>query len=255
MKKSVLYVLAVLLVLISCSKKDNSEIFKEYFEEWGVTVPYQNVSKTKTYKLLQTLIDNIDKNQVSLINFPASFSNYPSVTKFNEYLMNSKEAAALFEREDCISVLISAYINSIKKQVGIKQDWRLCILEKVLTSDMFMSKTNVTEKVQLMVLALKSVHLVSYYDVEYTFKCTDIMISAMLSSNYIPFINDVKPLLCEAQMGVSYFLVTTPDCVPTYYPDYVPNYLEAIPDCVTMAPDQAHDLIIKYAKQFINDNK
>ena len=240
MKKTALYVVAVLLALCSCTKKD--DYFEEYFEEWGITVPYQNVSKTKTYKLLHTLIDDIDKNQIYLTHYPASDMYYPSVTKFNEYLMNSKDAAALFEREDCVYVLISTYLSYLKNSGPpfINEPWWLkdnmmfYFFRVILASEMFTSKLNVTEQVQLMALALTSYVVVNMYDVEYIVKNWNIMISIMLSSNYAPFINDVKPMLEETKMGVSYWLSTN-------------GY--------SMKPDQINDLIIEYATKFINDNK
>jgi hypothetical protein len=92
-----------------------------------------------------------------------------------------------------------------------------------------------------MVLALESDRPIHYSYMDYIngeiveevriVKCTDIMISIMLSSNYTPFVKNVKPILCESPMGVSYGL-----------------------DC-PISLDQFENLITGYAKQFINDNK
>ena len=258
MKKSVLYVLAVFFVFSFCSPKNDfddceicnvidifnfSDIFEEneeYFEEWDITIPYQNVSDLITYKCLECLIGNMRGN----IFYSDALSNQSaySLTDFNNYLRKNKEATAFFKRKDCVSVLISTYLIYLKTEeylkagsgdqcrtLGIKSCFHF--LEFVLSSNMFMSKMNVKEKVQLMVLALESakhVNSTSSY-VSYT-----VMISIMLSSNYTPFVKDVKPMLMET--------------VSCYY--YVGDY--GIPGVGIWG---ATDLITKYAKQFINDNK
>lgn len=238
MKKSFLYIIAIFFALSSCSKND--DIFEQYFEDWDMMIPYQNVSKSKTYKLLDALIDNMDKNEVYIINFPSNSLNYPSVTKFNEYLWNNKETNAFFERGDCAFVLISTYLSSLKtnryKAVDdgfvLGNKW-LHLFDYVLTSEICMSNMNVAEKVRLMVLALERLkygftnvfndgsNMISTNLLDY-----NIMISIMLSSNYTPFVNDIKPMLREAGMGAVY-------AVP-----FDNFYL--IPEC---------------ARQFINDNK
>ena len=242
MKRTALYVLAILLALSSCSSEDDFndyEIFEEHFEEWGITVPYFDVSQSETYKYLEALIDYVDKNQIYTINFPTSNLNYPSVTKFNEFLRNSKEAADFFKRRDCVSVLLSAYLINLKTVRGYGDNYNFkFFLEFVLSSDMCISKMNETEKVQLMVLALESDKIIMMgidgIDVEFTVKNWNIMISIMLSSNYTPFINDIKPMLREAAMGATYWLETNGG---------------------SLMPNQINDMIIGYAKQFINDNK
>ena len=92
-----------------------------------------------------------------------------------------------------------------------------------------MSKFNVTEKVQLMVLALESI---KYGDWSSPLN-TSIMISIMLSSDYTPFINEVKPLLREGRHNAVYILDRN----------------------LNLDQFQEFDLISGYAKQFINDNK
>ena len=59
MKKFVIYLLAILFALSFCSKKD--KIDGEYFEEYGITVPYKDVSDSETYNLLEALLDHIEK--------------------------------------------------------------------------------------------------------------------------------------------------------------------------------------------------
>ena len=236
MKKSVLYLLAILFVFSSCSEDEfnDTEIFFEYFEEWGITVPYQDVSNSKTYSLLKNLIDYLDENQTKTITFPSSSLNHPSVTHFNNFLRNSEEAANFFKRRDCVFVLISTYLINLKTECGYVDNYnfKFAFLELVLSSDMCMSKMNVAEKVQLMALALERIK----YE-----KCGlnpfNIVISIMLSSNYIPFlnaVNDINPILLECLRTGTHSVMIDDSGTVTQYTD---------------------DLIKKYAKQFINDNK
>ena len=233
MKKSALYILAILFALSSCSKKEDKV---EYFEEYGIMVPYRDVSKSATYHLLEVLIDHIKNNNVNIAYLPGFI---PSVTKFNQYLWNNKEAAAFLERKDCASVLISTYFNCMKKpNKCIKLDstgmWKcededifFWFLSYFMTSEICMSKMNLTEKVHLMALTLES----TKYEFMTSPFNNNIMISIMLSSNYTPFVEDIKPKLRQAIGGVSYWVEMGGD----YY--------------------QQDALIKKYAKQFINDNK
>ena len=94
---------------------------------------------------------------------------------------------------------------------------------------------NVTQKIQMMVMALKAY---KQYERDFTFiahRPFNIMITIMLSSNYPPFVKDVKPMLVERTGG--YFLKSD---------DYYGQPGHHV---------EASDLIIKYAEQFINDHK
>jgi len=267
MKKSVLFVLAIVLALCTCTPNGGSddpnipeetselpieepedpedpEIFDDYFEEYFGNWDYQAVFETETYHLLEAVIDYIDENWTRLFNW-----NDKSITRFNKYFRNSEEAVILFEREDCVYVLISTYLHSIKTERYLLKDDDLWVgskwftfLETILFCDMLMDEMNLTEKIQLMVLALER----SKYELTrpMTF---NIMISIMLSSNYSPFINDIKPLLHETVTGLAYYLVTSPDCVP---PSIAPP-----PHCRVMDNNKEHNLIKRYANHFINDNK
>ena len=124
-----------------------------------------------------------------LIYFPSSDFRYLSVTKFNEYLRDSKESVSLFKRNDCVPVKIES-CPIVYEPYGSKNNRWVDYLKLVLLSDMFVSKMNVTEKVQLMVLALERIKYNEYDDNPFT-----IMISIMLSSNYTPFVEDIKPKL------------------------------------------------------------
>ena len=61
-----------------------------------------------------------------------------------------------------------------------------------------------------------------------------IMISIMLSSNYDPFISNVKPMLRESNTGANYGLSTS--------------------DGTSLIGEQFNNLITGYARHFINDN-
>lgn len=240
MKSSVLYVIAMFLALSSCSKNElNSEIYEEYFEEWDITIPYQDVSKTKTYKMLENLIDHL--NEYVLPIQPVTSSYYPTITptEFNNYLLNNKEATTLINMEDCVFVLVSTYLASLKKgNIWNNKDHNIsirkfCFFEMFLSSDMFMSKMNVTDKVQFMVLALERYK----YEVDpYTLYCFTMMISIMQSNDYTPFVNEVKPMITEGFQCIYRLRMNEQNLTPGY-------------------DDHATDLITGYAKQFINDNK
>lgn len=240
MKKSVIYISAItLLVLGACSEKDEYGGDVPSEEYWGITVPYHDVSGTETYNLLDKLIGYLDKTQARTIYFPSSNLNYPSVTKFNEHLAKSEEAVAFFKRDDCIFVLISTYLSNLETERHSFGNgyWelyneRFSFLELVLASDMSMNKMNITEKVQSMALALERARY-EEYSYHYPF---NIMISVMLSSNYTPFVNDIKPMLRELGMGVGYDLLKDQKALFVNTTEY-------------------SDLITGYAKQFINDNK
>ena len=228
-------------------------IFEEYFGDWDTTVFYQEIYNSETYNLLENLIDYIDKNQIRLIYY--SNFNYPSVTKFNEYVCDSEEAAAFFNRDDCVSVLISTFLYRLKMGRYKMADYNYLywnnawssFFEYILKSEISMSKMNVTEKVQLMVLALEKyrygficVHNDSlldglvdgFYRINQKAAAENIMISIMLSNDYTPFVKDVKPILVESTQGAMY-------SVPSTY----------------MAQTRDYFLFPRYARQFINDNK
>jgi len=241
MKKLVIFVLVGLLAFSSCASKEkinDSEIFEEYFEEFDITVFYQDVSKSKTYHLLEALLDHLSENLLPPQPVYSSYMPTLFPTELNNYLRDNKEAAAFFEREDCVYVLISTYLTNLKTE----NSWdyknnnsrrKFFFFEMFLSSEMSLSKLNVTEKVQLMVLALESSMVKS--PLPFT-----IMISIMLSNNYPPFIEDVKPILIEAT-PCCYCLRMNNDIV-------LPGGSESNHTIAT-------DLITRYAKQFINDNK
>jgi len=249
MKNSFLYLLVILLSFYSCSSKDEERDidednmkFEDYLEEWDMIMYYQDVSQSETYHLMETLIDFMDKNQMYFISFPSSDLNHKSVSHFNDYLSRSEEAVDFFIREDCTFVLLSTYLTSLdterytreqSKEYTMEEQFsnaRFSFLELLLSSDIFMSKMNIKEKCQLMILALESQKYKRLGVNSYSF---NIMISIMLSNNYTPFVNDVKPLLLESQGYVFYHLLTTND----------------------YGIDGMDEVITKYARQFIKDNK
>ena len=256
MKNSFLYILAILLALSSCSSNEdfnipNSIIDEEYLEEWGIMEYDRDVSDAKTYRLLEALIDNIIENNASIFfYYGGSINNPPVLTRFNEYIGNNKEAADLFEREDCVSVLLSAYLKSLKDGLHLQAtdvltfaESRFYRLELVLSSEMFQSKMSATEKVQLMVLELeRTKHETS---IKYGFY---MMFSIMQSSNYSPFVNNVEPMLQDA----TFLKLGWESAQYVFWPYHIEiqnntgNYLTL---------DQTIELMRQYAKQFINDNK
>jgi len=246
MKKSVTYVFTILLALNSCSMEDNEQdMLKEIYKEWGITISYQDVFNSETYYLLENLLDSLNENL--LLPQPVHSSYMPTLfpTEMNNYLRNSNEAAVFFDREeDCISVLISTYLTNLKTAYNmsyldyedLKNHRKFNFFEMLLSSEMLLSKMSSTEKVQLMVLAFERA--------KYTKFCSPhpftIMISIMLSSNYLPFINDIVPMIIE--------------CSPCIYCLKMNNDT-LLPGSSENKHSQATDLIKRYAKQFIKDNK
>ena len=242
LKKLNLLLLAGILAMYSCSmnddinKEDNTTIdyaisqsFKEYFNDWE----YQDVSKTETYNLMQTLINDLLEGFLRIDTFyDTTNSSMPtiSLTGFNNYLWDSKEAVAFFDREDCFFVIASTIMTTLKTQ----RNDQIKAIELLIASDMFLSKTNLTEKKQLIVLALERVKNDKYLNVNpFT-----IMISIMLSSNYISFVEDVKPMLSEVTPLVCYSLKMKDGFK-------IPGY--------RVEDFEATDLILKYTMQFLNN--
>ena len=251
MKKSVLYVLTIILAISSCSKKNDSEIFDEYFEEWDITIPYQDVSQSETYHLLDALIDNECTWGVRSVFSNSSCGCSLSQTEINNSFLKIEAMTDIFTRKDCVYVLISTYLTSLKtgKHFSIDSNIISCMgnprdfwffgLESLLSTDMLISKMKVKEKCQLMVLALEYAKHVEKFSLPISRSFT-IMISIMLSSNYTPFVDDIKPMLIEV--------------IPSGYCLRMNDYI-AIPGGNEYCDLKANDLIKRYAKQFINDNK
>jgi len=226
MKMSIFYIFAIFFAFTSCGTQD--EYLDNYFDEWDITIPYQDVSKTKTYSLLLKLINYLSENFLpDDVPVHSSYLHTLYPTDFNNYLRDNEDAAEFFKRDDCAIVLMSEYFTSLKTEPN--RDFYF--FEVLLTSDMFMSKLDVTEKVQMMVLAFERAKYKGCGCNPFT-----IMISIMLSSNYTPFVEVVKPMLFEVSI-----------C----------NYgLRMVDTKVIPGIDkQATDFIKGFAKQFINDNK
>jgi len=258
MKKLFFYVLAILFSLSSCSTKDSdiledtSDILANIFEEWGIAIPYRDVSKSKTYHLLEALLDDMSKNL--LPPQPVHSSYYPTLspTELNNYLQDNQEAVALFKRADCKFVLISKYLTNLKADhsLGYNRMRKYNFFEMLLSSNMFLSELNTTEKVQLMVLALERYKYIESFGYENYFLPFTIMISIMLQSNYPPFVEDVEPMLIE-QLYCGYGLKSEDYHVTFVDGNFIKEGNIALPGIHV----QASDLVIRYAKQYINDNK
>jgi len=189
MKKPVIYALAIVLALSSCSSNDvtgepdipeipeipdnpcptkeksnESEepiIFDDYFEEYFGDWDYQDVFESETYHLLEAVIDYVDKHQGRLVAYPSSNIFHQSVTWFNNEFRKSEVAVAFLKRDDSGQILISTHLDCLttKSYLMLDSEWWgntfFTFLELVLSSEMYTSAINKTEKVQLMVLALE----------------------------------------------------------------------------------------------------
>jgi len=258
MKKSVFYVMVVLLALFSCTRNESddlddvfvdvSDILENISEEWGVTVPYQDVSNTKTYHLLKDLMVYLRENVFYYVC--PTCSKIPGCTpsECDSILRINNKANELIKRNDCVTVLISTYLNLFKTIIDdIDNDYDgrdpLCwikigkieVLYSALSSKMFMSIFSKTEKVQLMALVLEMIKYEGNFINRYA--PYSIMISIMLSSDFPPFIENVKPMLIETGPFPCYELIMNN------------GYIWPGQD------DQASDLIIDLSKQFIILNK
>jgi hypothetical protein len=153
----------------------------------------------------------------------------PGVTRFNEKLREREAVTELFKRSDCFSALEAKYQSIIQEK---KKEYSMLIayFEMLLASDLCMSALHKSEKVRLLELALEKVA----YETEHAREACHIMIAVMQSCNYAPFMEEVQPRLRETING---YTLSAPD-------DTI-----LILGLVT----QGYDLIISYAKQFLNE--
>ena len=212
----------------------------EYPEFWyDVLNPFvprdETIRSTSTCGLLITLLER----PLFVMMAPGSDLFEPRVTKFNNELQENKVAIEFFNRRDFYPVLVSKYLSVIKVTdisesaiVGSNVDGPGYI-EWILASDMCLSAMSQKEKIQLMVLALERTKYA--VDFEKNQACM-IMISIMKSCKYIPFLKEIEPRLIET----------------------MPGYAMREPDGeITSNTFLSHhrDIIIKYAKQFLNKQK
>jgi len=265
MKKSINFISSILLALAfnACSANmDDSDVFDldESLAEWGIT--YQNVCPSVTDAVIRPEPWNVDVVRtfvisdetirsmstcgllVTYLNFPVVLAEIgsdlfaSSVTMFNNKLRENKVALEFFERNDFYSALVSKYLSLIKI-TEYHEGIRVSTLdgpyniEWLLANDMIMSAMSQKEKTQVMVMALERTKYAQ--DFENIQPCL-IMIAIMKTCKYGPFLKDIEPRLVETSAGY-----TMPD------PDgeLSGNSLNS----------QNRAIIIKYAKQFLNEQK
>ena len=147
-------------------------------------------------------------------------------------------AVEFFNRGDFFPVLVGKYLSVIKVVDYFNKD-RITILnspdylEKMLASGMCLSAMSQKEKIQLMVMALERTRYA--LEIEQQTPC-NIMISIMKSCKYGPFMKDIEPRLVETSPG---YTMRDPDG------EIASNALMS----------RHRDIIIKYAKQFLNKQK
>ena len=259
MKKNVLYVLTILFAFGSCvSKIDDFETVEESFNsdiflaKWGVI--YQNVCPSvtdafiqpnrwnpslwitisdKTIRSMSTcgLLETMIENPLKLSLSPGSNLFSPGITNFNNELRTNKAAVAFFKRRDFYPILASKYLSVINHE-----DMSIAHVqfEGILSSDLCMSALNKRQMIQLMVMALERTKYALDTDTPRHFM---IMISIMKTWKYHPFVKDIEPRLFETAGG--YTLLEPDGSMPYLY--------------VTNLSIHHRELIIKYAKQFLNE--
>jgi len=250
MKKSVFIVLIILLSLTSCSKdSSDSLVFNSFLEEWGLLNYQEGVCASVTdaielgepegSKIVWDMISDETVHSMStcglletILNYRTirifgpwceicSNLDYPGITMFNNSLRANKVAVELFTRDDCFPVLTSKYLTMIEKKeptVG-----HTSYFEMLLTSDMYTSTLNDSEKIMVMAMALERTKQFKS-EVILINETLHILAVMMRTFNYSPFLNEVG----------------------TEWREYIDGYTI----CSTNK-----DLIIKYAKQFLKEQK
>ena len=226
---------------------------------WINTNPYnlpsptdETVRSTSTCGLLVTLLE------YPLGVFLVASSNLfePRVSMFNNELRSNKVAVEFFKRGNFYPVLVSKYLSVIKKNIewGGRAADSPYYIQWLLASDMCMSAMNKKEKIQLMVIALERTKYA--LDMENQEPCL-IMISIMKSFKYAPFMKDIEPRLIETIMG---YAMLKPGVEPMFYEyaGYTMYYHrpgEVEDGYLNVLSSHSVDMIIKYAKQFLNEQK
>jgi hypothetical protein len=158
---------------------------------------------------------------------------------FHDYHRQDKMAVEFFSRRDFYSVLKYKYRSVIKEILDFIDGKGVFVvnvgyLEMLLASDMTMSELSKKEKIQLMGMALERMKYVSSRH-DKSGSC-QLMIAIMKSCKYKPFVKDIEPRLFEATYG---YVMTEPDG-----------------EILTNVLDNHHvDMIVKYAKRFLNEQK
>jgi len=229
------------LALISCSANmDNSDPFDDFLNEWDITlkndcpevtdaysypepwtreiekafsIPDETLNSMSTCGLIETLL-NYPRDIVGPWNWELSHSFRPGVTMFNESIKANKIAVELFKRKNCIPVLFSIYISTIKEESCVYGGSRFGYFELLLSSDLCMNTLNELEKKQLMAITLERV---KYVENESLVQTCHIMISIMKFCNYTPFIEDIGSRLNECTTGYTLSNFIVKDDGNSYY--------------------------------------
>ena len=267
MKKSINFILSIALVIaIHACSTNMDDSFDDFLKEWELS--YQNVCSSVTDAVKVPEPWNVDVARTFVIPdetiramstcglldtylmFPSTpdpnggnFYN-PAITEFNANLRENKVAIELFERSDCFPVLAAKYLKCIKeikppdsKYGPYDRIWKVVdFLEWLLLSDMCMTVLDEKKKNQLMAMALVFKEK-SIANGQFWLESYNLMISIMISCNYKPFVTEVGPRIREGAGG--YYLIDSDNG------KFQSNALSA-----------SHvELILKHAKQFLNEQK
>ncbi|MDR2910337.1 MAG: hypothetical protein LBV47_03085 [Bacteroidales bacterium] len=206
----------------------------DYPEPWTVdiaktfVIPDETINSMSTCGLLATLLEHPENGMFRPWCTYCSNSELPGVTMLNDELRENKVAVELFKRDDYFSVLASKYLTIIEKKEYYYGQTEY--FEMLLASDMCMSMLNENEKIQLMVMALKKATSKSE-SIGVNETC-HIMVAVMQSCNYILFKKDVGTKLRETSMGYS---------------------MDISDDIMYLGLNSHSDIIVKYAKKFLNE--
>ena len=286
MKRSINLLACIILALVLnvCSDKMGDDEyfgfgFDELLKEWGFT--YQNICPSVTDAIeypefwIEPNVDNLPSPSdetvhsmstcgllVTLLEYPLGVFMVPSsdlfqprVSMFNNELQSNKVAVEFFNRGDFYPVLVSKYLSVIKARgyyegAVLKNPINVHDIQWYLASDMCISALSEKEEIQLMAMALERTKYA--FDNENIEPCL-IMISIMKSYKYDPFMKDIEPRLIETMAGYTM-------CEPGFEPRFVEwmGYTHVVPDGTINTNILTSDhinIIIKYAKQFLNEQK
>ena len=161
-----------------------------------ITIPDEIALSMSACGLLKTLFTH---PKILLGPWPRSSSlNLPGVTIFNDNLRASNVAVELLKREDCFPLLASKYLNTI--QIKEEQSQFISYLEMIFASDLAMSALNEREKVLSVAMAYERVRQYEPGHIHIQEAC-HILVSAMRSCNYTPFLSKFGTYWIEGVYG------------------------------------------------------
>lgn len=256
MKKTVYYLFIGLWMLTACDAS-----FDDFLDEWDLSKDYQNrcpkisdaveypeswrpISPVETFEfpdetirsmstcgLLETWLNQPYRNALGPWCVHCSYLYYTGFYSFNVGLSMDKTSVELFERNDCAVVLINKYLSFIKAKE--KPSGRLQSFELLLASDKSMSVLSKKEKSQVMAIALKKIG----YEKKQVNETCHIIVAIMLTCDYTPFCEDIGSKLEDTTYGYTF------------------NNTDSQVFGTGFSSDYHADIIVKYAKQFLNEQK